>query len=135
MKLSRQSRLVRFAYFFSDFGPPNCTTLCAFFWRAFVLTPLVWFGVIFVLGVLIFHFAKFYYISVPVTVTAVAMFFAVARWVDGSKRKRREREYARERGEQVPPTVRERIADSVFWQGLKTVKGKVCPLIELTSDN
>lgn len=49
MNLNPNSKLVRWAYFFSSYNNtpgtyfgPRSTTLCAFFWRAFVIVPLVW---------------------------------------------------------------------------------------------
>ena len=45
MQLQRSSLLLRWAYFWSEFGLPQQTDLCTVFWRSVLLTPLKLVGV------------------------------------------------------------------------------------------
>lgn len=115
MHLSRDSKLVRFSYFFFHNGPPEQTTLCAFFWRTFVLNPIVLLaaataiaGVVFMFGHAIFlivSFLGFFY-----SLALILFVVGLAIW---------------------RPTVKTPVVATVFWHGLKATKSKFCPIIEL----
>lgn len=137
MKLSRKSRLVKWAYLMPPFeGPPYRTSLCAFFWRAFVFVPLFWLSLVIIAGRLLFLYGKYWRYSISVTVVVALVVFAIITACNAAERRRdarAEENWQRRRAGLEPlPVRRYRLADSVFWQGLKAVKGKVCPLIELT---
>lgn len=121
MTLNLRSRLVRWTYYLtSKYDMPDTTTLCGFFWRAFVFMPLFWmlvvggFGTILVaivLHIILHPWQALNILGVAVLLVGVFLFGA---WL-----------YNVEWMEVTPAAVR----DSVFVQGLKTLKGKMCPII------
>lgn len=132
MQLSEQSRLVRWTYFLRDryYNPntgkyskaPAQTTLCRFFWRCFVFMPLFWVIVpgfpLTIIGLAIHDFGIWNVLKFVVTTLSVllAIIGAVvvynANWSKG-----------------IRASIRHATTDSVFVQGVKAVKGKLCPII------
>jgi len=133
MTLNPNSRLVRFAYsLFNDgdkpgtrYGPKQ-TSLCAFFWRAFVFVPFAWLticggAVFFVVSVLVFW---------KITLSALlgaSLYFGVRYLYEVLiQPKVRARRKANPRTE--PSTV------EVFVAGVRTIKAKMCPIIDFKGD-
>ena len=120
MKLDKNRKLVRWAYFWR--ARPDRTTLCAFFWHVVLLSPIA--GLIFVAispiygGVWLLN----RYVAPILT-----------KWDDRRRQRVRDRWKARMEkalAEEKHKTVEKGpSALQVLWQGLKAVKGKVCPLI------
>lgn len=137
MTLAKESRLVRWAYWMEDDKKvPERTTLCAFFWRAFFYSPLIVVAALVCVACLvvmlgrvawwlIWYFnlvelAKFVRLMIAVVVLSVAVIGIVAGISFVAKKA----------AEPVKPLGR-RLRDSVFMQGVKSIKSKFCPLIEL----
>lgn len=137
MTLDRNSLLVRFAYsvfsskewhgnFFSRI--PLRTTLCAFFWRAFVLVPLTWLcigcGLAFFVTAAFRVAKEYWHLELMVAALAISLtpvIFIVIAVVH---------EYAE--NEEYVDNLFYRLENSVFVQGAKSVKSKFCPIIEFT---
>lgn len=118
MVLASRSRLVRWAYYLNDFGPPAQTSLCAFFWRAFVFMPLFWLLMTFVVFSILFVICSVVYRN-PGTFTALVLIGAI---IILALRKSRTISRAVDNSLYC-------LEQTVFWQGVKTVKGKFCPII------
>lgn len=130
MELDRDGKLARWAYCLSDNfyheddysgKVPHQTSLCALFWRAFVGVPLL-FALIIVLvsavlilvvGGIILHWLIVLKV-IGVLLVAAVLILAATFVVDHLD------DY---RGSEP----------SVFFEGLKAVKGKVCPIVKFTS--
>lgn len=112
MTLNRNRRLVRWAYWGSDEFPPRQTTLCELFWRAVVLTPLV-FSILAILA--------------PV-------WWPILKWEERGKphwdRWRKAR--AVRAGKPTPSREPSTIALCGAW--VKAVKEKVCPIVYLSDE-
>lgn len=121
MRLDATSRLVRWTYYFNTgHRPPARTSLCAFFWRGFVLMPAaIAFVVIGVLGILNivwqnkceFAMAVVFFLSIGVFI------WSVSKLGERAKTRRLAR---------VQPST-----PSVFVQGVIAIKLKVCPIIDI----
>ena len=113
MKLQRNSRLVRFAYSIDGF-PPEHTTLCAFFWKTFLFTPLIWLlivgGTVLMAGVVIYHLVQFSIASSGIFPAIIVLVGLVTWWF-------------------MKKDVKDRIKASTFVQGAKAIKSKFCPII------
>ena len=122
MILNPKGKLVRWAYSFSEWGPPSATTLCAFFWRAFFFIPLAWTviaglvgGSLWLLGVFAYHLP---WLSLGIITVGVIAYFFSPRFKNVSYK-------LEEKFDALEDTVR----NSTFGQGVKAIKGKVCPII------
>lgn len=141
MELKRDGKLARWAYFFDQSGyrdgdyfgnVPHQTSLCALFWRAFVGVPLLMLvhlfivvTILFLIGMAVWHY--WHTIAwVAAALLIAALLTLLISWV-------LHRTLDATPGDAAEILV-ERIADSVFVQGLKAVKGKMCPIIKFTSD-
>ena len=118
MILNSRSRLTRWAYYFLDDRPAS-TTLCRFFWLAFVSVPLVWLCIITVVGSLIYIMGVSLsknpwaiVAALSLVLSAVAVFFGLVYLISHRHRL-------------IPKRVRE----SVFAQGLVALKGRLCPIV------
>jgi hypothetical protein len=124
MTLRSDSKLVRWAYFFSSY-PPKHTTLCAFFWRAFVSIPLAWLGmgllVTFILYVV--GYGMFYQAPLASLIVTLSIIWGVI--VPGNYQKTLNATLKR---------ALDRADEMVFMQGVKAFKSKFCPIIEITRD-
>lgn len=123
MTLSRQSRIVRVAFWMRKTGTaiPSHTTLCAFFWRVVAITALAILGAYDVvrIGLLIIRATYHHPLIVGAIVLAVVVLALVIR-------------HFMKRGVPKLPSLHlERVAASAVWQGAKAVKSKVCPVIEI----
>ena len=119
MVLNTHSRLVRWAYFFGSVWEHDTTTLCQFFWRAFVFVPLGWlvivafFGfVIFSAGWFLLSYPKAFLLSMLLVIAPIAIL-----WTSS---------YLLNLRDQL---IVKRVRDSIFVQGLVALKGKLCPII------
>lgn len=120
MELSPSSRLVRFAYFFKSYGPPTSTTLCAFFWRAFVIIPLIWTLIVVGAGSILYGLGRGTWLHpyiMLVSVLTIGLVILIAFYVDD-----------KEDPFHVFRAI-DRVEASTFYQGLKALKSKVCPVI------
>lgn len=126
MVVSRQSRLVRWAYFL-DSRTPEHTSLCALFWRTVLITPLKICMIIggaisitFLLAMLGYEgFLNAALVGKVAVVTLPVV--GICYWL------------FKPRGHLDAPAKRaiEAITESVVVQGAIAVKSKICPLIEL----
>lgn len=125
MTLQRRGRLVRWAYFFSSTSIPERTTLCAFFWRAFVFVPTVWFVIavlVFSLGFIGIDVAWHHPLKAAGMAAGFIGFFFFMSWFEQRKAIVHNR---------VMSKARDRVAESVFVHGVKSIKSKFCPIIDL----
>lgn len=130
MQLYPKSKLVRWTYLLRerkyDWDDhvtrkyPKQTTLCRFFWRAFVFMPLFWLGITGVFGfILVMTYKVFiedpwsFLLGVGIVVGILGGLLLVAVICSTEWRK------------VTPKAIRE----SVFVQGVKSVKDKFCPVI------
>ena len=119
MILNPRSRLVRWAYLFSDVWEHETTTLCRFFWRAFVFIPLVWLsivggcGVVLVsAGMLLLSYPKAFLLGVLLVASITAILWTSSYLLNLHDR-----------------LIVKRVRDSIFAQGLMALKKKFCPII------
>ena len=125
MELKTNSRLVQWAYFLRDGDPPNTTTLCRFFWRAFVFVPIYWLVMATALGCSVALLVIMVWANLHVIMWGGVVLTAFFSLVYGG--------YillCAQLGK-VPPTS---IENSTFVQGAKTIKSKFCPIIYLVED-
>lgn len=121
MNISRNSLLYKWAYTFTDsWSKPDQTTLCAFFWRAFLFVPLgflamITIGSAFLIEVIITYKENptdfFLVVGLAVGVVLVAIFVTSIPAIADS--------------------ISNRLEDSewVFVKGLTSLKKKFCPII------
>ena len=121
IRLNRDRKLVKWAYLGSACTIPKTTTICVLFWRIVLVSPTacLFVAVLFPLWGPILFWTK--YCEKP-----------FLRWRELRKeayRERRlvayERRLAKDRMKGEPSVW------SVLGSGLKTIKGKVCPIVEL----
>ena len=124
MKLNRTGFLYRWTYLLSNkWDKPYQVSLCSFFWRCFVWMPLFW---LLILSVV----AAFLFLSweskglLPLAITTIFCLIVL-----GVKCHSKVVKYFPKVSERTG-TVRGKIKQSFFWQGLKTIKGKMCPIID-----
>jgi hypothetical protein len=135
MILDHTSRLVRWTYvlnhsrrYYTDGvwrRAPHTTTLCRFFWRAFVLMPILWSSILFGfvhVSVLMWEHLHQSFVVLSLIAAAIAMVLIIAG-IGSTIR------YAVRKG--TLPSMAS-IANSTFVQGLKAIKRKVCPIITIT---
>lgn len=127
MKLSRESRIVKWAYLFdADSKIPDRTSLCEIFWRSvlyaplkllslavcvFVFVPAIIYRVgTWLITMLLQHshqiIAALVFVGMVVVVLTV---FAILRRIGAVSG----------------------VTGSVLWQGAKAVKSKACPIVEI----
>ena len=120
MTLHPESRLVRWTYFPNKlFRYPKHTTLCRFFWRAFVLMPLCW--------VLIGIFITGFGIAIWEHLTTFSLAFVCILATIGLSGGL----CALIHTDWGTVTINS-VKESTLFQGLKTVKGRFCPIIHIT---
>lgn len=124
MELKRNSRLVKWAYKFSDFGPPDSTTLCRFFWRAFVFMPLVWLFIVGSVGLVVGGIGVLIWQNLLTTVKVAGFLLSLVAVVGFVA-------YHVYYTEWTEVTLNS-INRSTFVQGVKAVKSKFCPIIYIT---
>lgn len=112
MQINRRSKLVRFSYLIRPEGIPSRTTLCAFFWRTFVGMPIL---LATVLALLVYVGWSIYHYPLPwAGYTSVILLicgsFAFCDYLTNKVK-------------------HGNLGNSTFVQGVKTIKGKVCPII------
>lgn len=146
MVLDRNSKLVRFSYYlyprrYYDIleyradgtvvratggrsKVPASGSLCAFFWRTFVFMPAGGLVMAFGLGSFVYGILTLL-MRTPILVASLCglLVWGVVTLEDYlSKRPVKHRQYK--------PPFWERPGPQAFFQGFKTIKGKVCPVIE-----
>lgn len=141
MQLRKDSRLVRFSYWPSnevDEIPPR-TSLCAFFWRTFVFKPLIILVGTLVVGTLTFLILRSAYhhrtLALHLLGLAVLITLIVYLLNRNSTRVRSTLIQAESYIITSSRSLKATITASTFWQGLRTIKGKVCPIIDLIEDD
>jgi hypothetical protein len=115
MKLNRRSKLVRWAYFLGD-PYEKYTSLCVFFWRVVLLTPLKVAGIIGLVGMVafaVFQLGRGAVIYWNITLPALGALLFIAYIVHVRKL-----------------SAAERKAPSLLKEFIKSKKDKVCPVIE-----
>lgn len=110
MTLNRGSKLVRFAYYFADYGVPSQTSLCRFFWRAFVFVPLFWLLISTFISIVIF---ALYATTIATKGLLPLVLFGITGIV------------------YLLSTYSDVIKNSVFIQGIKAMLEPYCPIIEI----
>lgn len=120
MKLSRDSKLVRWAYFLSEQNPPKHTNLCNLFWRTVLLTPLKLSAFLCLLGTvllaaLILPVMQLGWWGLLVTPTVLGIIYIIFFTVD--------RRSGRQTKSQKPP--------GLVKEAIKAIKERYCPLITL----
>ena len=117
MILNKNRKLVRWAYLFRD--RPDRTTLCAFFWQVVLISPI---------AVLIYAVASPVFGVIWLLNRYVEPI--LLRWEKRRIQRARERRNKKCKVELKAKSVAKGPSTlHVLWQGLKAVKGKVCPLI------
>lgn len=120
MVIHRNGWLYRWTYLLSSsWSRPDQISLCSFFWRAFLWMPLFWLTVgsgaaLVLAGVWFILRHRMFWIALPWALVW-ALFMYITR-KDG------------------PANIKladftKQVKSSVFWQGLKAVKGRFCPII------
>jgi hypothetical protein len=115
MKLNKKGKLVRFGYCMG--GVPYQTTLCRFFWRTFIFMPL--FFLLVAAGV-VTCLASFWFVpgmafGVVGILFSIALLTVILSYVE-------DRRYF--------PMASYAVRNSVFGQGVKAIKSKICPFID-----
>lgn len=134
MNLNPNSNLVRWAYFFSSYNNtpgnyfgPRSTTLCAFFWRAFVLVPLVWLFLFSLIGA--FFWAIWQAPLVAATYVGVIVlylvFLAILPIIFGKIA----------RFTKKGSTISSSSTLGVAAAGVRSIKQKFCPIIRFENPN
>ena len=119
MRISRQSKFVRWCWYWDGVDAPDRTSICALFWRGFVLMPA---------GILIVSWAVLYILYL-IVITPTALWLlggtaaAVAVPIWAIKMKRRRWRPVQHKQQSVVLTV--------LIERAKAVKQKACPLVEL----
>jgi hypothetical protein len=122
IQLSRQHRIVRYAYIFDqDWAVPRQTSLCALFWRCMLNT------VLFCLPVsLLVAYAVWWWRNpsdaAAATVASVGLIGFLV-WVDWIERRRKARREAQIDAPAKPP--------SLVKETLGAIKDRVCPLVSI----
>ena len=120
MKLHRDSRIVRWAWMMTPNSRiPNWTSLCEVFWRSVLVTPMQVLVLLAASPILLPAWIWMCYIDPP-----------LLAWRDRRDQRRYERMKAK-----TAPVVKPVDAPSawrVLWAGAKAVKGRVCPIVEIT---
>lgn len=134
MNLNPNSKLVRWAYFFSSsmntpgtyFGPRS-TTLCAFFWRAFVIVPLVWLFIFGLVGAILWAIWQAPLVAATYVgvIVLYLVFLAILPIIFG--------EIARfvRKGS----TISSSSTLGVAAAGVRSIKQKFCPIIRFENPN
>lgn len=117
MKLKRESRLVKWAYFLAD-SVPSRTSLCVLFWRVVLITPLkiLFIGAVtFLVGRALFRIAE---VAWAYPLHAAAFLTIVVSLLV----------YAYRRETSIDPP------ESVVLEYIRAKKQKVCPIIEIEKE-
>ena len=134
MNLNPNSKLVRWAYFFSSYNNtpgtyfgPRSTTLCAFFWRAFVFVPLAWLFIFGLVGAVLLAIWKTPLITLVYVGVLILwlVFLAILSIIF--------REIARfvRKGS----TISSSSTLGVAAAGVRSIKQKFCPIIRFENPN
>ena len=121
LKISRESKFVKWCWWVGDDLPPYTTSICVLFWRGFVLSPVV----VLVLA------AAVGYVTYWIVVTPIALWVLggivsaifVPIWAVMLKRRRWPVVPAEHRRQSVVLTV--------LVKRARAVKQKVCPIVKL----
>ena len=113
MILSRKSYLLRWAYWWEErWSRPDQVSLCLLFWRAFFIAPVM----SAIIGGLV------------VILSPVWLLCVIDEKFDGRTTRRRWLNAMDAKYERFRPSR------SVFYQGVKAMKARVCPLIEIRDE-
>lgn len=106
MRLKKTSRLVQWAYWPEprDKPIPSQTSVCAFFWRAFVLVPM---------------FTALFCVAIVLTSPAWVPIWAIGKMLPANT------------SDRIEARLKGRATNSVLAQRLLAAKRRVCPIIEL----
>lgn len=153
MKLRANSRLVRWAYSMFAFRlydayicradgrrewlgftkiPPH-TTLCRFFWRAFVFVPLFWGVIVSACGAVLWFLVEMADWQRVLTTAAqlTLLIIGIVAVIYLIKRYNRQISVVLNPLSDKVECIQDTVTQSVFWQGVKTLRGKLCPLITI----
>ena len=122
MTLNRNGKLIRWAYCFSEDSPPKRVSLCSFFWRAFICVPLVWMFIMSLTLGALFFFIKYTIITKGFLLFLVLLVIGLVylgETYDGTDQS------------SLTNRAYNKISNTIFVQGIKTIKGKFCPIIEV----
>lgn len=142
MTLNKDSKLVKFSYLLerkkwqgADLGYskiPAQTSLCAFFWRTFVFMPLFFCAALLAVVGGAYHLVIHWQITL-VILAAIALSLGIIYLMSQAGKRRVVQRIFSPVGDLIDATV-DRVTYSsgwkAFWAGFKTIKGKVCPVIE-----
>ena len=113
MTLDKMSKLVRWTYVLAH-SVPRQTTLCRFFWRAFVFMPLFWAMAGGAVGAFVYEsilskgILPLLVVGVLAGVTGLVYILI-----------------------NVVPSIKDYVKESTFVAGIKAVKSKFCPIVEI----
>lgn len=139
MKLSRESRLARFCYLGRRM--PKKTTLCAFFWQAFVIMPILCLFAASTVGILLFFVGRevvknWVPFTIGFSIIGLLIFViirygaAVDKYLRDKETERQMKYWSRDRSLDKK-SLYTRVKESFFIQGAISLKKKFCPIIEL----
>jgi hypothetical protein len=125
MTLSYNSRIVRWAYFFNSYVPSQ-TSLCKLFWKTVLITPLIGLGIGGVCGFLLWLITYVgLYKNTKFTLVSIAFIGALILYVNFANKK------VKRAIEDTCESIGIKVQESILWQGMKAVKGKFCPIIQI----
>lgn len=127
VQIRRDSKLVKWA----EYAPwmPRIysrVSLCKFFWTAFVLATLsnvIW-------GTMLVIFYPFLLLGCGIAILDKRYRWSNKYWTSEDWANYGTESRADKAARWIFNTA-ETIQNSIFWQGLKTIKGKMCPIIEI----
>lgn len=124
MKLSKHSRIVKWAFLFSGSHKPSRTSLCAIFWRCVFLTPFTVLSIGTFVGFILAQFwlKPLQAFGVVATIAALIGFGYGCAVIDDRIKARRA-----ERLERLS-TVRK---ISPLREGARAIKSRICPIVEI----
>lgn len=110
MQLSQNSRIVRWAYLFSSFGPPGHVSLCVLFWRSVLLTPMIVLSLlVLVVGFSFMLYENFLPLTLIVVAGSLITTICIGIWL-----------------------ATQAVSRTAIGHMIKTKKSKICPIIDLT---
>lgn len=125
MRISPESRLVRYTYFIGPPVPPRQTTLCRFFWR-FFFSSLLWLGMATLVGLYLSAWWTDTFKTFSVTAGVLAF---VGVLITGHIGHDKYKDWKFLRGVKEPGPVK-RVLKEAFWG----IKNRICPVIYITTD-